>query len=185
MKTAAGVGAGSIVVPGLAAASDDSESTTTEEESSESSEKMTRAEKAAQNGVDWNSDWVDEDRIDETWADVEMSTSYESQDVTSSDATVQKTRSGSGSFGIKGISVQLEWYFGPCEGWVEITVFGQSKRQTLTCSEYCRSYHYDGGAAYVDLDVCYNWDTNTLEISAEGCVWELSNWSCASQEYTF
>lgn len=183
MKTAAGVGAGSLVVPGFAAASDDS--TSADKESDESSEKMTRAEKAAEKGVDWNSNWVDEDRINETWAEVNTSTSYKSQDVTSSDVTTQKTRSGSGSIGIKGISIELEWYFGPCEGWVEVTVFGQSKRQTLTCSEVCRSYHLDGGAAYVDLDVCYNWDTDTLEVTAEGCVWELSSWACASSNYTF
>ena len=186
MKTAMGVGASSLVVPGLAAASNDSESTTsTEDESSGSSKKMTRAEKAAQNGVDWNPNWVNENRINETWVEGETSTSDESRDFTSSGATTQKTRSGSRTFGIKGINVTVEWSFGPCEGWVEMRAFGQSERNTLTCSDVCKSYHLDGGAAYVDLDVCYNWDTDTLEVTAEGCIWEVSSWSCGSHKYTF
>lgn len=170
MKLVSGAGISALALPGMAAA--DAENNGRGKGRGRQTSPEIRARKAEKEGKEWNEDWIDSDRIDETWSTAE-------EEVTT------QGRSISGEIGVKGISISFEAYFGECEGWLEVSALGQSERVTLTCSSYCRSLHLDGGAAYVDIDGCYNWDTNTLSIDVEGCVWHLTGWSCASlsEEY--
>ena len=170
LRMASGAGASILVLPELAAAD-------SPEKGERSSDRMTRAEKAAEEGKEWDESWINEDRIDETWANVDSQSVVTVQD--------QGARRIGGTIGFKGISITIEAYLAECEGWVEVGALGQTQRLTVTCSETCRVFHFDAGAAYFDIDVCVNWDTKTITAQIEGCVWHLTDWSCGSMSAEF
>jgi hypothetical protein len=171
LKMAAGTGAGALTFPGLAAADDGSVG---------DHSAKTREEKAAEVGKEWNEDWIEEDKIGEDWGDLEI----EVDDTTIGPAD-RGPRTVGDEFGIQGITVTVRARFENCRGEVTIGALGQSATRTLTCSGVCESIRLDGGAAYFDGRVCYNWNTHTLTIEGSGCIWHLTSWTCNSTTRSF
>ena len=168
-RVASGAATSAFLLPGAAAADEGSEN-----EVGRTSPEI-RAEKAAREGKEWNEEWINENRLNETWVETESPT-------TDDLVTAQAGRTVGGEIGVKGISIGIKGHFGKCKGWVEFSVLGQRSRYTLTCSKACASPHYDAGAAYVDLSTCFNWNKRKLRVKAKGCVWHVNGWSCASKK---
>ena len=168
LKMSSGAGAGIFALSGVGAASKGEKD---DDESGGESTRLTREEKAAQEGVEWDEDWVDEDMIGKA--------SFESERKISFDAS--SGRPVGGTFTINGIDIGVEGYLGEWEGWIEVTIFNQSRRTTFTRSSVCANDHFDAGAAYVDGEWCANWDDLTIEQSVNACVWHVSGWSCMSR----
>jgi len=156
IKLASGAGASALVVPGLAAGDSGNETGS-----------QSRKEKAEKEGKEWSEDWIDADEIGETEADLE--TQLSAQDGRITDEIV-----------LNGINVTIEIYIGDCEGWVEVTALGRTERITLTCADPCEEIYIDAGAAYLDLQGCYDWDTQTLSLTAEACILDVTEWVCVT-----
>jgi hypothetical protein len=131
-----------------------------------SDERITREEKARQAGYDWDEDWIDQDMIGKSSVETTETFSKNQTNCLGIDAT------------LAGIDFTFEVCFSPCEAELTVTAFDQSESTTVTCSEYCRSLSLNAGAAYIDIEVCFNWDLNCVDLNAEGCVWEITRWNC-------
>lgn len=158
IKLASGAGASALALPGMAAADSDNETAS-----------RSRKEKAEEEGKEWSEDWIDADKIGETEADLETQVSTQGGRIT--DEIV-----------VNGINVTIEIYIGDCEGWVEVSALGRTERVTLTCANPCEEIYIDAGAAYLDLQGCYDWDNDVLSLDAEACIWDLSEWVCVTFE---
>lgn len=172
IKLASGTAASAFVLPGIAAANDTSEYKRQEQENGITSQQI-RARKAAEMGKEWNEEWIDEDKIGKG-----LVINKESK------ITTQRTRYGGVEATIAGIKFSLQGCFGNCDGYIEISGFGQTSRSTYTCSKTCGHTRLDAGVAHLIIDPCINLDTLTYTVDVHGCVYHIIGWSCASETIT-
>jgi hypothetical protein len=171
----AGTSTSALVLPGLASAKGDP-GKKSQKGRKQSVSRKSRAEKAAEEGKEWDESWIDQDRVGESWVDVETK---------HTDTVISTQADGrhiGGTFGVEGITVTLDGYLGECDGWAEIGALGQSQRLEFTCPNACSSFSRDAGGAYIDVNCCVNWDELILNVNIEGCIWHVTDWSCTTIE---
>lgn len=170
LQQSAGIGISALAFSGAAAAQGKSSG------KGKGSGSMTRQEKAAEEGKEWDESWVNEDRMDESWIEYHQGSSDQVSTLARRDLDV--------TIGIKGININISGYLGECAGALEVSALGQTIRYSLDCPTVCRFENIDGGAAYIDYELCVNWDTKTISFEVKGCAWTVTDWECATQTYT-
>ncbi|QLG50876.1 hypothetical protein [Natrinema halophilum] len=177
MKLAAGTGASALALPGLATADRDSNSKNMETTSRGPSQKPPQRRYK----------WVDEeylvdpeDRNKDGWVEFETGTTEGISLQSHNQDPGQRTFGG--ELGVKGLSITLEAVIGDCEGEFTVGALGQSTTHTLTCSNACQKNRLDGGVAYIEYDICYDWDVNELTYEVKSCTWHFTGWSCGHKK---
>lgn len=146
-------------------------------EKGDNSTGLTRTQKAKRAGKEWDEEWIVEDRIGETWVGkIEESNRVTAQGVQRRELDIE--------IGFKGISIGISGYLGECEAELQVELLGQTRRNSLSCPNVCNFRHYDAGAAYLDVELCVNWNTKELEVNVDGCLWKVTGWDCGSLSRT-
>lgn len=166
LRTGTGIGATALVVPGVAAANSDTEGDDSIEESSD--------EEGFRPGIE--TDLIELVKESEGRYEIQ-----EGGPRTADHDIDPGIRTWGGTREVLGIEVTFEVAVGESVGWFEASALGQSMREEFNRADgnyHCSSRKFDALAAYVDLDYCYKFSTNTTSIEFKGCRASFSGWKC-------